>query len=383
MVLIEKLNAIGDAIRAKTGGTEKLTLDQMPTEIASITTGDYSVPEEALVISGISDYRFYRGKWDWFIETFGDQITTANISRGNSMFERSNLKSIPFDLNFSGISSNGIGNITENMFDYCIELETIPKISNFAPYNITQMFKGCKKIKDIKPNVYSDWDWSCYYGKCNGIFDECASLRYLPMEFFTNYNATQNSPNPIYSLYHFYSCFCLDQIVDMPIPYVGQSWDYKSLSGAPRNSLFGQSFDNCYRLKRFTFATNNGQPITVQWSGQSIDFSTYVGYGSSLILNYVDANKEVKDAVTYQALQSDPDWWTLDVAYSRYNKTSAVETINSLPDAAVYLNTSDYSTNTIKFKGDAGSLTGGGAINTMTEEQIAVATAKGWTVAFA
>jgi hypothetical protein len=39
MALIDKLNAIGDAIREKTGKTNKLTLDQMPSEIASIETG--------------------------------------------------------------------------------------------------------------------------------------------------------------------------------------------------------------------------------------------------------------------------------------------------------------------------------------------------------
>lgn len=39
MALTEKLSAIGDAIRAKTGGTELLTLDEMPTEIAAIQTG--------------------------------------------------------------------------------------------------------------------------------------------------------------------------------------------------------------------------------------------------------------------------------------------------------------------------------------------------------
>lgn len=37
MALIEKLNAIGDAIRAKTGKSEKLTLDEMPIEIASLS----------------------------------------------------------------------------------------------------------------------------------------------------------------------------------------------------------------------------------------------------------------------------------------------------------------------------------------------------------
>ncbi len=39
MALIEKLSAIGNAIREKTGGTELLTLDQMPGEIAGIETG--------------------------------------------------------------------------------------------------------------------------------------------------------------------------------------------------------------------------------------------------------------------------------------------------------------------------------------------------------
>lgn len=39
MALTDKLTAIADAIRAKTGGTAALTLDQMPTEIAGIKVG--------------------------------------------------------------------------------------------------------------------------------------------------------------------------------------------------------------------------------------------------------------------------------------------------------------------------------------------------------
>lgn len=42
MALIEKLSAIGEAIRAKTGKTDLLTLDEMPTEIAAIETGGAS-----------------------------------------------------------------------------------------------------------------------------------------------------------------------------------------------------------------------------------------------------------------------------------------------------------------------------------------------------
>lgn len=47
MALTNKLSAIGDAIRAKTGGTELLTLDAMPTAIAGIKTGGGDLPEIA------------------------------------------------------------------------------------------------------------------------------------------------------------------------------------------------------------------------------------------------------------------------------------------------------------------------------------------------
>lgn len=45
MALTDKLTAIADAIRTKTGRTEKLTLAQMPTEIAGIQTGS-AYPEK-------------------------------------------------------------------------------------------------------------------------------------------------------------------------------------------------------------------------------------------------------------------------------------------------------------------------------------------------
>ena len=139
-------------------------------------------------------------------------------------------------------------------------------------------------------------------------------------------------------------------------------------------------------MKAQSFALNNGVPYTVTWKSQVISLGIYVGYYQykSDILNYnsgITADKEVKDDATYQALKNDPDWFTCDVNYSRYNHDSAVATINSLPDTSAYLATAG-GTNTIKFKGQAGALTDGGAINTLTEEEIAVAAAKGWTCSF-
>ena len=78
-------------------------------------------------------------------------------------------------------------------------------------------------------------------------------------------------------------------------------------------------------------------------------------------------------------MKNDPDSWTYDINYSKYNHDSAVETINSLPDTSAYIATAG-GTNTIKFDGASGAKTDGGAINTLTEEEIAVAAAKGWTV---
>lgn len=49
MALIDKLTAIADAIRSKTGTTNPMTLDEMATEILNITTG--SVPSDTITLS--------------------------------------------------------------------------------------------------------------------------------------------------------------------------------------------------------------------------------------------------------------------------------------------------------------------------------------------
>ena len=69
MALTNKLSAIADAIRAKTGGTELLTLDAMPGEIEGIQTGGGDNIADELIMrtvtevksnaANIGDYAFY------------------------------------------------------------------------------------------------------------------------------------------------------------------------------------------------------------------------------------------------------------------------------------------------------------------------------------
>ena len=56
MGIVDKLKAIGDAIREKTGSTAKLSLDQMVNEIEAISVGGDTTVEDALIMRTITSY---------------------------------------------------------------------------------------------------------------------------------------------------------------------------------------------------------------------------------------------------------------------------------------------------------------------------------------
>lgn len=404
-VFIEEttLTSIGDAIRGKTGETALLNPLDMPTAIESIETGGgggTDLPEEAFIVTGDCGYRFANGGWDWFIEEYGDKITTENISNAERMFYESEIIELPFELNFI----DG-GCVCSNLFQYCETIETIPSIDfkQTSYKSSSYMFRDCESLKQIGtlknlyPNAMNYFFGRCCnlrqlpefenlnlnriytYASCNmsSVFEYCRSLRSIPEDLLKQfyqpkltayYNSVLNSG--------FSNCNALDEIRGL-----------NPQTGTVTGNLFSSTFSQCNRLKDIIFATqDDGTPYSVNWKSQTINLSSYLGYAcfSSDILNYnsgITADKIVVNDATYQALKNDPDWFTASVNYSRYNHDSAVNTINSLPDTSAYLATAG-GTNTIKFLGAAGANTDGGAINTLTEEEIAVATAKGWTVTF-
>jgi hypothetical protein len=172
----------------------------------------------------------------------------------------------------------------------------------------------------------------------------------------------------------FYYCYVLDEVIGFPIQ-----------QSKLTSNCFGNTFYKCNRLKDIIFQTNeDGTPEVANWSNQTIDLSRVgfidgsVSEKNAIVSTYnsgITADKYVDTPAAYEALKNDPDWFG-SCSYSRYDHASAMRTINSLPDC------SSGSGNTIKFKGAAGLNTDGGAINTFTEEEIAIATAKGWTVSY-
>ena len=370
MALTEKLAAIGNAIRAKTGRTEKLTLDQMPNEIASIVTGDGTLlPEDVLNITGSCDYKFYGSSWNWFINQYKDLITTTDITLADHMFYNSTLTSIPFTIDLEKANVN-------YMFSGS-KLNRSPKLTGTIAAIAGYMFYNCNYLKLLDES--STISFTSAYGSSNNYgfncgFKNCYGLNSIPSCYMKLFKGSLKET--------FMNCYCLGELIGIPIGEKTYSYmNSHKFSGAMDSVC--NTFDNCYRLANLTFAANSGSNC----EGETLDLTRNVGYGgaSNLMSAYggIPSKKKKKNDTTYQALKNDPNWYTTMIEYSRYNKTSAVRTINSLPDTSSFLAHDErYTVNIIKFKGASGSKTDGGAINTMSEEQIAVATAKGWTVSY-
>ena len=355
-----------------------------PTEMIEKVDKLYQVPDSAFNITGSGSYKFSNDGWNWFIEQFGDKLNVNNINALNMMFYNSGkLRNIPFDIYITKDVTT-----LSYMFNLCKELENIPYIigpEKAAPTNaysgtitMDNLFNTCLELKEIPYDFFwkmvpnkTFWDKhkELSTSSMTNMFSSCYKLRELPdLTMLTGNHASYNC---FYSNAFNY-CYSLDKAINLPV----------QMGASLTSNGFSNTFSYCGRLSRVTFETNtDGTPKVAKWKSQTIDLSNYTGWTNQSTAGMESygfpQDKNASSASKYQALKNDPDWYTTSFRTSRYNRTSAVETINSLPDCSAT------GTNTIKFKGLAGIDTDGGAIDTLTDAEIAVATAKGWTVTLA
>lgn len=327
-------------LKYKDGNEWKVASKNVAYEVSDIPA---PTQDELKLVSEVGhDYSYlnYNGCLDWFINKYKDKISLETVTYFIQGFCNSKVTTIPFKIQLA----LGSGTI-----------------------NLASMFYSCKNITTLD-NVFvlsGEQTGQVVLSQC---FEEAFCLRKIPAEILelSKMDNTSGGSNLIFNR-GFRSCYCLDEISGLGVPLGTKSMTY---------NRFNATFYDCRHLRSMTFVPNQ----VAEWKNQTIDLSYYVGYGTLSTYGF-SSTKQIKDDATYQALKNDPDSWTSDINYARYNHDSAVETINSLPDTSAYLATAR-GTNTIKFKGAQGAKTDGGAINTMTEEEIAVATAKGWTVSF-
>ncbi len=378
MALTDKLTAIGDAIREKTGSTELMTLDDMPAAIAAIETGsgggDGDFTSNLAFTSG--NHLFAYGSWNWIIENYGDSISVDSTDLSYMFYHNAGM-------DFLDIPSNMIsykdGTNLESMFEGS-NIVFIPSgilgtdVMSKVPTSMANMFKDCTELESVSKN---EIDWIYWPGinyenttiiNVSGLFSGCHNLRYVDEEVIKNLHTKSNYHiNESLLADGFANCYTLREIKGLYPSPGDESWGWIQLS-----SLF------C--LGDFTFAVQeDGTPYSRNWSGVEIGLTSEIGHiGLADFMSWhtsMSFDHLVTDAATYEAYKNEDDWWTTNIAYSRFDHDSAVRLINSLPDCSA-----SGGTNTIKLKGESGSATDAGAINTLTADEIAVATAKGWTI---
>ena len=319
---------------------------------------------------------FSNGKMDWLLNHYQNRIQTKELtslnmglSNHNNITDFSNLV-----LNVNNTSNYWSGGLFKND----TSLEKLPQIKTkeyISPYgcsNAKEMFFSCTALKTVPytffDNIYfNDPGLSVPYQDYQSMFENCTNLEYIDCRWMSRIPVV--AQGQAYSPYvrTFTDCYMLKRIEN-----IGINNSYGK--GYKVETFDQQTFRNNKRLQRLTFVPNQ----IAYWKNQVLQLQN-VGWGQPG--NYQTPQNQIKDEVTYQALKNNPQAWTATTNYAFYNHDSAVETINSLPDTSAYL-AENGGTNTIKFMGNAGFKTDGGAINTMTAEEIAVAAAKGWTVTF-
>lgn len=385
-VLVEEtsLSNIASAIRGKNGSTAVYKPGEMAAAITNLPTGGGSGSSETINFSTDISYLFASAGGGALYEAVKNKnLVFTNICYGRGVFYNmsTNDTITPFTIHLLQGMYGVQGNVDfRNFYEGSSVVSNIvidPPIEGAAGTEFQNFFTK-SRLKNI--------DLSCIdtnhaiFGQfgARDLFSESGYLRSInftnsPQRYFGGSNSVQYDGT-------FYHCFDLDSI--------------EGLYTAIYTSFNSGTFNNCSHLAKLTFKTASPTNANNSYYGSDIDLST-VGYYTNVSEGYIkntalhygndpiikkslvrqNAAKEITNATTYAKLKNDPDAWTTNVAYSRYNKTSAKETLTSLP----YIN----ETHTIKFNGESGSATDGGAIKNLTSSEIAAATAKKWTVAFA
>ena len=150
-----------NAIRSKTGTTETICPLDFADKINSIETGG----------GGMKAYFEAGGKCGYSTTTTFDGIInysdTENLTDCHSLFFSSSIISIPM-LNTSNVTNMNY------MFQSCVNLKTIPLLDTSKVTSMASMFKSCSSLTSIPELDTSN------VTNMEGIFESCSSLTTIP-----------------------------------------------------------------------------------------------------------------------------------------------------------------------------------------------------------
>lgn len=189
-----KLIAIADAIRGKTGKSDKISLDNMPTEIEGIQSGSGDTLKMALDARKSAKYLFDGAQTLTNVDEILSYNSTSSVTNTSYMFQNcSSLITTPaldtssvtnMEDMFSGCTSlTNVGKIdTSNvkyltrMFQKCESLVEAPEIDASNANNLASLFYNCKKLVSV-----SIKNFSSIANNINNMFCNCESLTEVPL----------------------------------------------------------------------------------------------------------------------------------------------------------------------------------------------------------
>lgn len=364
-----ELTAIGNAIRGKNGTTTKYLPSEMPAAITAIQSGGGG--GELMQLEGDGGYicgypGYYSNEWlgkyfaHWFKPNWGP------VSRPEGLcyyMDISPIESIEFaDVDLETDTYSKIHHQLTAMFRDAYGRTQPPILigqcsmgtSAFASHYFERI--PVEVTEQLVPSGYTNY----YSSLCNGCYrlQDISGIKALSQrEGFKSLSI----PSAMYG-----SCFMLKTCY---IP------EFTNAISSSSTATFTTIFSGCRSLENIewgnTSITNTSYRVTLDLSTNATGYWNNTPTAAIQAYGFGAPENEITDLDSYNALKDNPYAWTTDPAFSHLNHTNAVKIINNLPSLS-------YS-GTLSFNGTEGSGYGD-PISDLTEAEIAVATAKGWTV---
>ena len=383
------------------------------------------------------------GTGTWTYGLTDEELTFTNASymfsnnspfynKSNYYIRRSNFNNVS-DMSFmfknndkitdlSDITINISGDVVHiiSAFEDCINLRKLPTftMSPGSKININQsssFLRNCRVLEEseVQKVIYLD---SNITNPQNPLFAYNYNIK--------NIDLSDMKLNTWDNRYWSYNKFVNSEpnLRSLKLPAWNVKQDSNPISSSSSYYL-GDSFTDMIMLDSLTFSTNaDGSPMKAKVKSQSFYVTGSNSYPYGYLPNNIDGYVSSRGLMLYpdepiteddnvfrdinssnvtvekiqegyNRVKNRPNWcsfWGGTVTYngtsvtasrltSRFNHNSIVEFINTLPDTSEYLATAG-GTNTLKLLKYQGDLTDEGGVSNLTPEEIAVATAKGWTV---
>lgn len=357
----EKIVAVADAIREKAETTEEMGLDAMPQAIRDIKGGaDFTINN--------ASYLFHSGARlelkDILMSLLKDVTSTAYMFYNCGY----NLK----EIDLSGLDTKNVTDMS-NMFYGCSSLTSID-VSGFDTGKVesmNNMFNGCSNISSVDLSMLD----TSRLEEINGMFSGCSKLTEVDMSNFIFWNLDQMVMQSA-----FYNCKSLKS-VKFPVREIRL---YNASSAFNYCSELISIDLSCFNTKDSTASAFQSMFTGCGKLEEIIGFSAANRAGCSI--GFPNGNNATSPAalkrLTFRPYEGGYSIRSaINIKYCSFERSGMVEMFNSLPDITAANVGTSYKKITITGNPClTGTLTDGTVCETLTDEDRAIATNKGWTL---